>query len=163
MIRDGAGEGAADVPEELALHQVLGYRTAVDLNERFILARPVGMDRACDELFAGATVARDEDVGCRRGDLLHEPIDILDPAAAADHAVEMEITPRCLALLLELRLAQLRAPHLLAEAEFFFELLLFGDVLENADIAQGFFVRVVERRQRELEMDIALLGLGKRE
>ena len=44
---------AARVAEELALHQVLGNRAAVDRDERPRVARAMRVDRARDELFSG--------------------------------------------------------------------------------------------------------------
>ena len=66
LLLVGAGEGPALVAEQLALDQLLGERGAV---ERHV--GPLGpgarmVDRAGDELFAGAALAGDEDRGlCR--------------------------------------------------------------------------------------------------
>src|SRR5206468_3121120 len=59
-VADRAGEGAAHVPEELALEQRLGERAAVDGHERPLAARAVRVDGTCDELLAGAALAEDE-------------------------------------------------------------------------------------------------------
>ena len=67
---DRAGERAARVPEELRLEQVLGDRAAVDRDEPVRAARAGVMDRARDDLFAGARLAGDEDrARCRRDGL----------------------------------------------------------------------------------------------
>ena len=67
-IRDGAGERAAHVAEQLALDQLFGNRRAVDLDERRRPAPAQRVDRARDELLAGAVLAVDEHaaVGRRR-------------------------------------------------------------------------------------------------
>src|SRR5437016_8552570 len=59
-VADRAGESAAHVPEELALEQRLGWRAAVDGQERPLAARAVRVDGACDELLAGAALAEEE-------------------------------------------------------------------------------------------------------
>ena len=66
------GEGALLVPEELALDEVLRQHRAVDGDEgpRAPLAR--GVDGAREELFAGARLARDEDVDVGPGQLDRE-------------------------------------------------------------------------------------------
>src|SRR4029450_13200610 len=46
-------EGALDVSEEVALHQTLGDRRAVQRDERSVPARAGVVDRAGDELLAG--------------------------------------------------------------------------------------------------------------
>ena len=60
-VLDRAREGAATVPEELALEQRLLERGAVDGEERPVGARALAMDRARDELLARAGLALDED------------------------------------------------------------------------------------------------------
>src|SRR5439155_26226588 len=60
-IGDGAGEGAADVPEELALEERLGERGTVDGDERPLPTRAVAVDRPRDELLPGLAIACHDD------------------------------------------------------------------------------------------------------
>src|SRR5262249_39095464 len=57
----GAGEGAADVTEELALAEPVGNGADVDGKERPFPAAAPGVEGARDELLARARVALDED------------------------------------------------------------------------------------------------------
>ena len=59
-IAFGAGERALAVAEELAFHQVLGNRAAVDRHERMLGARAAQMDHARGKLLAAAGFAGDE-------------------------------------------------------------------------------------------------------
>ena len=59
LVGDGAGEAAAAVAEELALHELGRNRAAVDRHERRVLARPGFVDEPRDELLAGAGLAGD--------------------------------------------------------------------------------------------------------
>ena len=56
----GARERAFDVAEQLGLEQVLGHRAAVDRDERLVLARARAVNRAREQLLAGARFARDQ-------------------------------------------------------------------------------------------------------
>jgi hypothetical protein len=69
-LRGGAGERALLVAEELRLHQRVGDRGAVDGDEGPRRALAGGVDRARDQLFAGAALAEDEDVDVARGDAI---------------------------------------------------------------------------------------------
>ena len=60
-----AGEGAADVAEELALEQFARDRRAVDPDQRPVAAAARLVDGARDQFLAGAGFAGDHD-GCRR-------------------------------------------------------------------------------------------------
>ena len=69
----GAGEGAADVAEELALEQGIGDGAAVDGHEPAVAAGARHVDGAGDQLLAGAALAGDQHVARSRraaGDLL---------------------------------------------------------------------------------------------
>ena len=83
-----AGEGAALVAEELALDERAGQRRAVDGDERAFRAGAAPVDRARDELLARAGLARQEDGGAGRGDLLDEVEDALQRGTPADDLVE---------------------------------------------------------------------------
>jgi hypothetical protein len=69
------GEGAFDVPEELAFEEVLRHRGAVDGHEGPVLARALRVQRPRDEFLARAALAGDEDrrlgVGDARDELAH--------------------------------------------------------------------------------------------
>ena len=86
--RDRAGEGAALVPEELALDQLAAERRAVDLHHRLRAPRAPVVERVRDQLLAGAALAADEHRHVGVGD----PVDGLEqPAhrrAGADDALE---------------------------------------------------------------------------
>jgi hypothetical protein len=87
VLADRAGEGAFDVTEQLALEQVLGHRAAIDRDERPVATRARAMDRACQQLFAGAALAGDHDarVGARDHVSLSQPL-FHDRAARDDLA-----------------------------------------------------------------------------
>ena len=63
MVGDRAGEGAATVPEELAVEQGVRDRPAVERDEGPLGAGAAPMDAAGDELLTGAALAADEDGG----------------------------------------------------------------------------------------------------
>jgi hypothetical protein len=84
--RHGAGEGPALVAEELAFDQTGRDRGAVDLDERGGAARRAEVQRAGDELLAGAALAGDEDGRGAGGDGADDLADRLHLRRAADHA-----------------------------------------------------------------------------
>src|SRR5204863_7126264 len=63
VVADRAGEGAALVAEELAVEERVGDAAAVHREEDAIPAAAARVDRACDELLAGAALAGEEN-GC---------------------------------------------------------------------------------------------------
>ena len=65
---DGAGEGALDVAEQLALDQPRSDRAAVDLDQRPVAARAAAVHARGEELLAGAGLADDQHGGIRRRD-----------------------------------------------------------------------------------------------
>jgi hypothetical protein len=85
-IAAGVGERALDVAEQLALEQVGGYRAAVERDERLALARAEIVDRARDQLLAGAALAGDQHRGVAVGDAVDELADGADRRAVADDA-----------------------------------------------------------------------------
>ena len=85
------GEGAAHVSEELALHQGFGNRATVDCDERPFFPRPVEMNRAGHEFFAGAAFPGDQHIGVARRNFSDELIDLFDAAALADDTLELKI------------------------------------------------------------------------
>ncbi len=84
--RDRAGEGAALVAEQLTLDQLLRDGRAVHLDERLAAARRVVVQRAGDELLAGAALPRDEHRGGAVGHALEHRVDLVQPRGAADDA-----------------------------------------------------------------------------
>ena len=59
-VRDGAGERALDVAEQLAFDQLLWNRGTVHLHEWAVTPAAHRMDRACDQLLARAVLPVDE-------------------------------------------------------------------------------------------------------
>ena len=88
---DRAGEGALLVAEQLALDERLRDGGAVDLDERAFVRGGVLVDRAGDELLAGAGLAGDEDGGRCVGDLLDDREDLLERRGAADEPEAPEV------------------------------------------------------------------------
>jgi hypothetical protein len=84
LILDRAGERAADVAEQRALEQVVVERRAVLDHERLLGARPVVVDRAGDQLLAGAALAVDEHGRLAADDLLQQPGRVAHRRARAD-------------------------------------------------------------------------------
>ena len=76
------GEGAALVPEELALQQLARDRRAVDLDERAALAHRLLVDRARDHVLARAGLAHDEHRDVDAGGLLDDLAHLTHPRAA---------------------------------------------------------------------------------
>ena len=84
-----SGEGAADVAEDLALHQVARDRAAVDRDERPAGRSGMLMDGLGADFLAGAALAGDED---RRARGRHAPDLLVDGAhcrRSADEAGEI--------------------------------------------------------------------------
>ena len=88
LLLDRAGERALLVAEQLALEQRLGQRAAVDLDERAVRALAEPVDRARDQLLAGAALAGDEHGGVARRDLLDRAPHDRHLLAAADQLGE---------------------------------------------------------------------------
>jgi hypothetical protein len=88
LIFDRAGECAAHVTEQRALEQVVVERRAVLNDERLLRARPVIVDRARDQFFAGAALALHEHGGLAAHDLREQLDDLADRRRIADDLVE---------------------------------------------------------------------------
>src|SRR5262249_23480890 len=84
----GAGERAADVAEELALEERVGERRAVRREERPARPRAVVVDRARDQLLAGARLTLDQHGDARLRGTLRELDRLERRLALADDAVE---------------------------------------------------------------------------
>jgi hypothetical protein len=72
------------MPEEFALDQILGQRAAVDRHERSFAAQTLFVNRAGDQLLAGAGLTEDEDRRFRRGDAFDQGSHLLHRAGLAD-------------------------------------------------------------------------------
>ncbi len=83
------GERALDVPEELALEQILGHRSAIDRDERTVFAAAALVDCLCDELFAGSALACDKGSGFCLGDARDEVIHLPHGVARTENVVEL--------------------------------------------------------------------------
>ena len=83
-IVDGAGKRAADVPEQLALQQVLVQCPAVDSDEWAAAARTDPMDGLGDQFLAGPGFAQQQHRGIGLGHLPHQAIGVLHGRPRAD-------------------------------------------------------------------------------
>ena len=90
-VGDGAGERAARVAEELRFEHALGERAAVDRHERARRAPAVRVDRARDELLAGAAVADDEHRRGGVGRVRNLLVDRQHAGRAADQAGRRDV------------------------------------------------------------------------
>ena len=74
---DGRGEGSPLVAEQFAFDQFGGNGRAVDLNERRSGPVAFGVEPAGDEFLARAVLARDQNAGVARCDLVDQTPDVL--------------------------------------------------------------------------------------
>ena len=102
----GVGERTLRVPEQLALQQRLGHRRAVDGHEGPAATVAPLVDRARDDLLAGAALAGDEHGGVGRRDALDQVVCLLHRGALPDEGVESRQPSRL----------QAQPLHLLAQA-----------------------------------------------
>ncbi len=136
LLRHGAGERPALVPEQLAFEERLGERRAVDRHERAAGARAVLVDGPRHELLPGAALARQED---RRVGLRHARNERQDGdhgGALPHHAVLQD--------------GVLDEPPVLALQPFDLPGVLEGDGGDPRD------------RRQQLEMGLVEAGLGAR-
>src|SRR5690349_21052146 len=87
LLRNGAGECAFLVAEQLAFEQGLGERRAVNGYERFGGARAVSMNSTRHQLLAGPTFACYQHGRVGRSDARHKAVDGADGCALAHHVV----------------------------------------------------------------------------
>src|SRR6185369_2298612 len=73
--------------EQLAFHQRRGESGAVERDELGVRPRTATMNRARDELFAGARFTEEQDARRRRGDLLETKHDVAPGCTFADQRV----------------------------------------------------------------------------
>ncbi len=77
----GTGERAPLVPEQLALHQLLGNGGAVDAHEGAVAAEALLVNGPRDQLLPGSRLAGDQHAGGRGGYLRDEVADLLHRGA----------------------------------------------------------------------------------
>ena len=82
-----AGERAALPSEQLALDQVRGQRRAVDDHHRPVAPRAALVNRARDQLFAGAGLPEEQHGRLRRGDLIDAEHHVAQRVAVADDQI----------------------------------------------------------------------------
>src|SRR5690606_30340743 len=87
-IAVGAGEGAAHVAEELALHEARADRAAIDDHERAFGARAALHDLRRDELLARPALALDENVDVALRDLVEQAEETAHRQARPDERAE---------------------------------------------------------------------------
>ena len=75
--------------EELAFHQGFGNTAAVDRNKGLVGPVAEFVDRLGDQLFAGAALAGNQDIGAGFGHLAHHLVDVLHARAVAYDLAEM--------------------------------------------------------------------------
>ena len=71
-VGPGVGEGSLDMAEQFALEERFGYGSHIHRNHQFAAARRAVVYLACQHLLAGAVLPRDQDVGVRGRNLLHD-------------------------------------------------------------------------------------------
>ena len=86
--RDRAGERAALVTEQLALDERRRDRAAIEHDERLAAPARARVERARDELLAGAGLAIDDDRRLGRRDACAQREQLAHPDRAPDHALE---------------------------------------------------------------------------
>ena len=92
--RDGAGESAAFVAEQLAFQQFPRNRAAIHRHERLAFAAGNAMQVARHDFLAGARFARDQDVHFGVGEPRHHFPDALNRRTDADQALHRGESPR---------------------------------------------------------------------
>ena len=89
VVAVGAGEGAADMAEELVLQQVVGNRRAVDCEEHRVRVGTAGVQGPRHQLLAGARLAGDEHRAPGRADLAYQGLHGLHRRAPADQRLQV--------------------------------------------------------------------------
>src|SRR5690606_11853812 len=155
-VAQRAGERALHVAEELALEEIARDRGAVHADQRPLAARARVVDRARDQLLAGARLARDQHGGVGVGDELDLPAQRFDRFAAADDAAVVDAEPDLLLQILVLELQAFAQPIDLLEraAQLLLGLLALRDVAEHDDRTDH-DAPVADRRRRVLDRDRA--------
>ena len=140
---DRAGERALDVAEERRLEQIRRQVAGVDGDERALRARRVGVNRARDQLLAGAALALDENRRSARRRLDDQVEHLPHPRAPADDVGELVVP--LLDVLAQVAVLVHQPPplHRVADDDQHFVVLeRLGDVVERA---------ALHRRDRALD------------
>ena len=87
LLRDGAGEGATLVTEQLTFEECFREGGAIEGDKGPRFARAVQVDGAGGELLSGATFTQDQNRGVGRRDSLNKLIDLAHARPAANHVV----------------------------------------------------------------------------
>ena len=102
LLRHGASERAALVPEQFAFEQRLREGGAIDRDKRLSRARAVEMNRACRQFLAGTGFAGDEDSRIDARDFGDAGVDGGDCRTAPDHlAGQMQVSLQAVCLTFE--------------------------------------------------------------
>ena len=149
----GAGERALFVAEQLRFEQVLLQRRAVHLDEVARRAQRVVVDRAGDQLLAGARLAADQAGRVALGDLLDDREHRLQRAARADDPVEVVDVLLRVAQVLDLVLEAAVLEGLLDLELHLLDLERLLHVVEGADLHR--LDRRVDRAERRHQDDRA--------
>ena len=130
----GAGEGALLVTEQLGFEQVLLQRRAVHLDEVARRPQRVVMDRAGDQLLAGAGFAANQHGRIALGHLADHVEDAAERLAAADDLVEVVVLLPLVAQVIELVAQPLQLERLLDLDFHLLELERLLHVVERAKL-----------------------------
>ena len=154
-----AGEGAADVPEELAFDQSGRYRGTIDSHKWAFFSRAVVMQRLGNQLFSGAGFAQNQHRAVNLGSALDLGKDIFHLLGLADDLVQSKllIEPPTQAIELFVLLHSFQSAA--NEQDQFIGVDRFGDVVISAGLHRldcafrGFF----PGKYNELRIGLALL------
>ena len=86
-VRVRSREGAANVPEQLALEELLGNRGGIHGHEGSVGAAALEVDRGRDHLLSRSAFSGDEDGAFRGRDLRDEPKNPLEGGTLPDHVL----------------------------------------------------------------------------
>jgi hypothetical protein len=157
-IGAGVGERAALVAEQLALDQRLGHRGQVDRDERRLGPRRVVVDRARDQLLAGAALAGDQHRRGRAGDPADQSEDLLhglgprDDVLEAVLALDLALQPR------DLSPQRALGQRLVDQEQELLDLERLGDVVVGAELDR--LDRGLDRAERGDHDDVRRVGQG---
>ena len=155
MVAERAGEGAANVAEELALDQRLRQRTAVDGHEGAGRAVAAAVDEAREDLFAGPRLAVDQHGQIARSDAARE----LDGRAQGGRAADDALLRLDVAAATRQGLAQARQLGVLTRALHPERLVRAGQIL-LAPARLAVQARVLEREPDDVGQGLHQLAIG---
>ena len=160
LCRGRAGEGAANVPEQLRLEQRLRNRRAIDLDERHVALRAAVVDRARDQFLPGAGLAGNEHRALGCGNELRTADDLFHRPAAADDAVVVELLVTFAEQVAVLGSQPLMVERPADDDEELVDLERLLQVVESAELHRldGAF----DRRVRGHHQHLAAIAFGRR-